>query len=109
MKVCLHVCACLSLLQPCVCVCVCARTCVFKGVSGASMSATKRLNTLCVHLRVCVCVPVLCVQLMNLSLKAVSLLLCLPCYYNYKGHLTLKPSQFESPFAHMASVSPLAK
>lgn len=36
-------------------------------------------------------------QLMNPFLKAVSLLLCLPCRYNYKGHFNLKPSQFEFP------------
>lgn len=30
-------------------------------------------------------------QLKNSLYKAALLLLCLPCHYNYKGHLTLKP------------------
>lgn len=72
----------------------------FEGVGAASPSAARRQNTLSVRPRVCVCVPVLCAELMNPSLKAVLLPSCLPCHYNYKGHLTLKPHSL-SPRLHM--------
>lgn len=47
------------------------------------------------HVNVCVCVYVPAAD--DSFLKAVSLLLCLPCRYNYKGHLTLKPHSLSPP------------
>lgn len=134
MKVCLHVCACMSPLQPCVraCVCMCLlrvlvrhlcqrlkdkihlecsflqpRLCAWMGVcllAGLVRHCCQRLKDK-THLAdvyecVSLCVPLLCAQLTNLTPKAVLLLLCLPCHYNYKGHLTLKPHSL-SPRLHM--------
>lgn len=85
---------------------VCA--CVFKGVSGASMSATERQNTLCVHLRVCVCPCALCAADESFSKsRLAALVFTMPL--QLQRPFNLKTSQFESPFAHMAGVSPLAK
>lgn len=60
------------------CVCVCLHVCMCPLYN---------------HVNVCVYVP----AADDSFLKAVSLLLCLPCRYNYKGHLTLKPHSLSPP------------
>lgn len=65
---------------------VCLHVCVSACVHVSPLQPCKR---------VCVCVYVPAAD--ESFLKAVSLLLCLPCRYNYKGHLTLKPHSLSPP------------
>lgn len=88
---------------------MCVLLCVsLKGVTAASLSATKRQNAHRVRLLVCVCARALRVadESVSESLLA-TLVFTVP--FQLQRPFNLKTSQFESPFAHVASVSPPAK
>lgn len=81
--------------------CTCVRVCLVSVlVRHHCQRQEDKTHLACVCECVLVCVPVLCAQPMNPSLKAALLPLCLPCRYNYKGHLTFKPHSL-SPRVHM--------
>lgn len=97
MKVCVHV---------CVCACVCASSFFTTMCVRACTSVGHRCQCSKDNLHwACRCVSSVCSW--RILFKRPSRL-CLPCHYNYKGHLTLNLTVWV-PLKHMASVSPLAK
>lgn len=96
-SVCVHVCLCMCVsppLQPCVWMCV--HGCWW----GIYVSAWKTKCSQCLHLQegVCAHTYICAAHSWRILFKKLSrLLLCLPCHYNYKGHLTLNPHSLSPP------------
>lgn len=97
-------------MQMKVCVCACVFVCV-RVSSFTTMCMDVHARMLVGHL--CQCLKALCVCICKrvcararicaahswriLFKKLSRLLLCLPCHYNYKGHLTLNPHSLSPP------------
>lgn len=90
----------------CMCVCVCACLllynhvygCACTDVGGASMSVLESTLSVCICKRVCARARICAAHSWRILFKKLSrLLLCLPCHYNYKGHLTLNPHSLSPP------------
>lgn len=85
---------------------MCVRACPFYNHVYVSVCVCLRVlvGHLCQRLKdkillACICECV-CPCALCAADESVSLLSCLPCHYNYKGHLTLKPHSL-SPRLHI--------